>query len=84
MTDLIGAKRIEDGNLERMACFRIQAKYVDNPVTVWIDKKSFLVRRIDADKKFDNFRTEDTTTYEPVIDGEIPDKVLAFDPPKAK
>jgi hypothetical protein len=53
-------------------------------MTLWIDKKTFLVRRIDTQTKFGYFRTEKTTTYDPVIDGEITDKMLEFDPPKQK
>jgi len=75
------AKRIEDGKLERIECFRLEGKYGDNPITLWIDKKSYLVRRIDEQAKFDNFRTETTTTYDPTVDGKITDKMLEFDPP---
>jgi hypothetical protein len=49
-----------------------------------IDKKTFLVRRIETQSKFDNFRTEQRTTYDPAIDGAITDKMLKFDPPKEK
>ena len=75
------AKRIEDGKLDKGECFRLVGNYVDNPITLWIDKQSYLVRRIDEQATFDTFRTEQTTTYEPVIDGEITDKMLEFDPP---
>lgn len=78
------AKRIEDGTLDEVECFRLEGKYVDDPITLWIDKKSYLVRRIDQQTMFDTFRTEVTTTYEPVIDGEIAEKLLEFDPPKQK
>lgn len=57
---------------------------MDDPITLWIDKKSYLVRRIDEQATFDTFRTQMTTTYEPVIDGEIADKLLEFDPPQQK
>ncbi len=79
-----GAKRIDDGKLEKVECFRVEGKYVKKPITLWIDKKSYLVRRVDGQTKFDNFRTEETTTYDPVVDGEITDKMLEFDPPKQK
>jgi len=42
------------------------------------------VRQIDEQMKFDNFRTEQTTTYDPTIDKEITDKMLEFDPPAHK
>ena len=75
------AKRIEDGKLEKFECFRLEGKYVNNPITLWIDKTSYLVRRVDEQAKFDDFRTEQTTTYDPVIDGKITDEMLEFDPP---
>jgi outer membrane lipoprotein-sorting protein len=82
LTDMTGAKRIEAPKLEKADCFRVEGKFADNPMTLWIDKKTFLVRRIDSKVKFDTFSTEETTTYDPVIDVEIPDKALEFDPPK--
>jgi hypothetical protein len=75
------SKRIEDGKLEKFECLRLEGKYVNNPITLWIDKTSYLVRRVDEQAKFDNFRTEQTTTYDPVIDGKITDEMLEFDPP---
>jgi outer membrane lipoprotein-sorting protein len=84
LTVLTEAKRIEDAKLDKADCFRVQGKFVASLMTVWIDKKTFLVRGIDTQNQFDNFRTEDTTTYDPMIDGEITDKMLEFDPPKQK
>lgn len=84
LTDITEAKRIEDAKLDKTDCFRVQGKYGTSAMILWIDKKTFLVRRIDTQNKFDNFRTEATTTYDPVINGEIADKMLAFDPPKQK
>jgi outer membrane lipoprotein-sorting protein len=79
-----GAKRIEDGKLEKVECFCVEGKYFGNTITLWVDKKSYLVRRVDEQAKFANFRTEQTTTYDPVVDGEITDKMLEFDPPKQR
>jgi outer membrane lipoprotein-sorting protein len=75
---------VKDAKLDKVDCFRIEGMFGGSPTTLWIDQKTFLVRRIDAQKKFNNFRTEETTTYDPVIDEEIPDKKLEFDPPKQK
>jgi outer membrane lipoprotein-sorting protein len=80
LTDMSEAKRIDDAKLDKVDCFRIEGKFGGSPTTLWIDQKSFLVRRIDSQKKFDDFRTE-TTTYDPAIDEEIPNKKLEFDPP---
>ena len=82
LTDMTEAKRIDDAKLDKVDCFRIEGKFAGSPTMLWIDQKTFLVRRIDTQQKFDNFRTEETTTYDPVIDEEIPDKKLEFDPPK--
>jgi outer membrane lipoprotein-sorting protein len=84
LTDLTEVKRAEDAKLDKIDCFRIEGKFADSPTTLWIDKKKFLVRRIDSKKKFDKFSTEETTTYDPVINDEIPDKALEFDPPKGE
>lgn len=81
---LTSPKRAKDGKLGKVECFRVEGKFGDNPITLWIDKKSYLVRRIDEQAKFDNFRTEQTTTYDPIIDGKITDKILEFDPPAPK
>jgi outer membrane lipoprotein-sorting protein len=51
------------------------------PETLWIDKSTFLLRRIDEQTQFSSFRTESTTIYEPSIDVPIADKQLLFDPP---
>ena len=84
LMDMTEAKRVEDAKLDKVDCFRIEGKFAGSPTTLWIDQKKFLVRRIDAQKKFDDFRTETTTTYDPAIDEEIPEKKLEFDPPKQK
>lgn len=84
LTALPEAKRVEDAKLDKVNCFRIEGKWGDSPMTLWIDQKTFLVRRIDTKRKFDEFSTEDTTTYDPIIDEEIPDKALEFDPPKGR
>jgi len=82
LTGITEAQRIEDAKLDKVECFRIQGQYAGSPMTIWVEKETFLVRRIDSQKKFDDFRTERTTTYEPVINGEISDKMLEFDPPR--
>jgi hypothetical protein len=39
------------------------------------------VRRIDERHQLPTFSTEETTTYDPVINGEIGEEILAFAPP---
>jgi outer membrane lipoprotein-sorting protein len=59
--------------------YRIEGKDSrDNLVTIWIDKESFLLLKIYETKKFVDFHTEQTTTYQPQINIEIPPDKLAF------
>ena len=53
-------------------------------MTVWIDKQSYLVRRIDTQTQTNDVRVEETTTYEPIIDADIADDLLKFDPPEQR
>ena len=82
LTDLAKARRIEDADIGKVGCYRVRGTWVDDPATIWIEKNTFLVRRIDSQHKFDDFRTEDTTTYDPVMNSKIDDKMLKLDPPK--
>lgn len=82
LNDITEPKRIEDAIHDNSACLRIQGTFIDHPMTIWIDRESFLVRRIDQERQFDDFRTEETTIYEPVIDEDIPDELLDFGYPK--
>jgi hypothetical protein len=78
---MMGAKRDDDVVFNGASCFKIEGTLATEAVVVWIEKKSFLLLRIDQQKQFPDFRTEQTTTYEPVIDEAIPDKLLQFDAP---
>src|SRR5690606_3823763 len=47
ITQIRGAKLADDGQVGAHECFRIAGTYGRNPMTIWIDKKSHLIRRID-------------------------------------
>jgi hypothetical protein len=82
LTDMKEAKRIDDGKLDGAPCYRIQGKDGSgNPMTLWVDQKTFLVRRIDTEMTFTHFRTKRTATYQPAIDEEVPETLLEFDVP---
>ena len=76
LTRIAKVKRIENAKIDEIECLRIQGQYAGYSMTIWIDKETYLVRRIDSEKKFDNFLTEETTTYKPFIDEEIADSLL--------
>lgn len=82
--DLIAPKQIEDGKLQNVECFRLEYNFRDEQFTLWIDKRSYLVRRIDEQIKLDRIRIERTTTFDPTINGKITDEMLEFDPPSPR
>jgi outer membrane lipoprotein-sorting protein len=81
LTDITEVRQVENAKLGESECFRIEGKLSQSPTTLWIDKSSFLVRRIDERHQLSTFSTEETTTYDPVINGEIGEEMLAFAPP---
>lgn len=81
LTDLTDAKRLEDATCGAATCMRIEGKYAAVPMTIWVDSKTLLVRRIDTAREFAEFKTRTTTTYDPVIDIAPTDAMLAFNPP---
>jgi outer membrane lipoprotein-sorting protein len=54
-----------------------------DPDVLWVDQRTFLIRRIESGTRFPTFRTESVTTYQPVVDEDVPDDHLVFDPPEA-
>ncbi|UCG32133.1 MAG: DUF2092 domain-containing protein, partial [Phycisphaerales bacterium] len=85
-TKLIDVKLIGEGKVGENECYRIEGKHprVSRPRTLWIGREDYILRRIDEQKDIQDFRSETTTTYEPVINAEVTDEMLKFDPPEAK
>jgi hypothetical protein len=54
-----------------------------SPVTVWVDRGTFLIRRIEEATRFETFRTEEVTEYEPAVGVAVREEELRFDPPAA-
>jgi outer membrane lipoprotein-sorting protein len=92
------ARRFEDGNVDEFECFRIRGQSIrtpktlgsgdtgivlrENSSTIWIDKQSYLVRRVDESNVYDSFSTDTVTTYSPEINVEIPSELLEFGAPE--
>ena len=75
--------RIEDGTIGDKSFYRLQSPPQQTPQatsveTVWIDKETFLIRRVFVESQFANFRTESTTDYDASINLPIPPELLAF------
>jgi len=77
-------KRIDDDIFDKVDCYRINDLIFGSPATFWIDKKAFLLRRVYLEQEFEDFRAQRTTTYKPILNGEVMDKMLEFNPPKEK
>jgi len=56
----------------------------NSPYVYWIDRSSFLLRRLDAASEFSNFSTESTTVYKALLDAPVAANQLRFDPPEGK
>ena len=85
IADLNSPKRIEDAFQDGVMCYRIQEQRTladAGPVTIWINKKTFLIHRIDSSQKFKDFRTETTKIYKPQINIPIDESKFALNAPK--
>ena len=81
-TDLTEMVLLPDVSINGLPCYQISGKLGSgNVVSLWIDKSSLLLRRIDEAHSFSGFRTEETTTYEPEVNGTVAPKDLVFNPP---
>ena len=98
--ELSYARRIEDGEVDGFGCFRIGGQSIrtprtlgsgensivlrENSSTIWIDKQSYLVRRVDEFNAYDSFSTETVTTYHPEINVVISNELLEFGAPETE
>jgi outer membrane lipoprotein-sorting protein len=76
-------RRLPDGTLQGAAAFRVQGRLCDDPVTIWIDKRTYLVRRIEehsVHKGEDPFEVTSTISYHPRIGHAVAGNKLVFDP----
>jgi hypothetical protein len=91
---LLDPERIGDDTDRGVPCLRIRGKGRRTPytqtsgsitvtvqedtLTLWIDRATFLLRRVEELQVMDTYRTRSTTTYEPQMNVEIPAAELAF------
>lgn len=82
VADLTEMALLPEATLNGVPCHKISGKYGGGEVvSLWIDKSSLLLRRIDEARGFSDFRTETTTTYEPEVNGTVTPEDLEFNPP---
>lgn len=96
---VVAAERIQDGADRGVPCFRIRGKSQKTPytltmgaqtltvqdesITLWIDRATLLLRKVEDRKTFDTYNSESITTYKPEIDVDIPAVELTFNAPQA-
>jgi outer membrane lipoprotein-sorting protein len=69
--------------VDSAACLKVEGKgRRGEPVTLWLDKEMFLIRKIFQTLQLTGFTTELTTTYKPKVGTVIPDDTFQFTPPK--
>jgi outer membrane lipoprotein-sorting protein len=95
---VIAAERIQDGSDRGVLCFRIRGKSQTTPytltmgaqvltvqdesITLWIDRTTLLLRKVEDRKTFNTYNSESITTYTAEIDVEIPAAQLTFNAPQ--
>lgn len=96
---VVAPERIQDGADRGVPCFRIRGKSQKTPytltmggqtltvqdesITLWIDRATLLLRKVEDRKTFDTYNSESITTYKPEIDVDIPPAELTFTAPQA-
>jgi hypothetical protein len=74
-------KRVEDDRIAQIDCFRIHDLIGGSPTILWIDKEKFLLQKVYREQKFDDFRAQTTTIYEPLLNEKVTDEMLDFNLP---
>jgi hypothetical protein len=80
LTELEGARRMEDEKVDDFPCCRVEGKSGVWTVSVWIDARSRLLRRLNLKNAF----TRSTTVFHPEADQPVPEELLEFRPPAEK
>lgn len=81
---LTSAVRLEDAQIDGIDCFQVQGYRWPNAgetTTVWIDKESFLIRRVYEERKIKDGNTRTTWFYDPAINVPVDPDILLFDRP---
>jgi hypothetical protein len=82
LSAMIDLARLPDESLDGTPCFKVQGKYGfgNQPRTVWLEKATFLVRRIAGGTGL----AKNTTDYRPEVNKDIPAKELELNAPSKK
>jgi RNA polymerase sigma factor (sigma-70 family) len=76
-------KLVGEEAVDQALCDKIEGKDIrGDPMTVWVDRATSLVRKTFTTSRFPTFATEETTVYRPRVNVEISPKEFEFEPPK--
>jgi thiol-disulfide isomerase/thioredoxin len=78
---LENVERMEDSDVGGASCYALRGTHGTSRTALWIDRRTHLLREIDQETQFDDFRTVRVTSYEPSVDAEIEDSALAYAAP---
>ncbi len=82
LSELEEVEMLGEEQIDGVTTSKIQGKKeCDGWWTLWIDKESGLLRRLDRQSQFDTFRTVKSITYHPQLNVSIADDELEFDYP---
>ena len=79
----VEAAEQERRSRERLGPARRLERVERSPMTVWIERGTLLVRRIEYATQFETFRTENVTQYAPAVGVQLSDDELRFGAPEA-
>jgi hypothetical protein len=79
LTLIENRRRISDAKQNGQDCFRVCGLYGSSQATLWIDKKSFLIVRLDFFEEDSQCSRETKIIYHPTVNQEIPAKDFEFE-----
>ena len=77
LNELENPSRLPDERLGQTECFRVQGRLDGSMRTLWLDKGTLLIRRVEEQLPF-AFAPKATTTYDAAVDRDIAESALAF------
>jgi len=76
ITHINNPKLLDDNKDENgIVCYLIKS---DSNETLWIQKETFLISKIEKSTEFDDFMTKSVTVYNPQVNIKIPEKNFLF------
>jgi pimeloyl-ACP methyl ester carboxylesterase len=81
LEEMTGVVRLADSPCGQSTCSVVEGLYADQKRKIWIDPRTYLLRRVEGATAFEGFRTVETTTYEPRVNEPPRDGDLEFGAP---